>query len=197
MLQTADHIRNEKRMTLAFTFAAGIQWFEAFEAAKQHNRVIVGGFRVRGSVNAAGGGHSAMSPNYSLGMSNLPQCPTRSYSHNFAGVDNVSEMTIVTADGNHVVTNSYSNPDLFWALRGGGGGTWGVITSVTYREHPSTPFSAAFLVQLHLHPELVITQRHGGRNPGYFHSTLRLRTLPRGPPDPKLHCRVRRFLEIL
>ena len=55
-------------------------------------------------------------------------------------------MTIVTADGNHVVANSYSNPDLFWALRGGGGGTWGVITSVTYRTHPSTPFSAAFFL---------------------------------------------------
>jgi len=55
-------------------------------------------------------------------------------------------MTIVIADGNHVVANSYNNPDLFWALRGGGGGTWGFITSVTYRTHPSTPFSAAFLL---------------------------------------------------
>ena len=61
-------------------------------------------------------------------------------------MDNVLEITIVTADGNHVVANSYSNPDLFWALRGGGGGTWGVITSVTYRTHPSTPFSTAFLL---------------------------------------------------
>ena len=138
-------------MTSAFTFAAGVQWFEAYEAAKQHDRVIVGGFSARGSVGAAGGwvlggGHSAMAPNYGLGMSNSPQCPTRSYPHDFAGVDNVLEMTIVTADGNHVVANSYSNPDLFWALRGGGGGTWGVITSVTYRTHPSTPFSAAFLL---------------------------------------------------
>ena len=63
----------------------------------------------------------------------------------FAGVDNVLEMTIVTADGNHVVANPYRNQDLFWALRGGGGGTWGVVTSVTYKTHPSTPFSAAYL----------------------------------------------------
>jgi len=42
-------------------------------------------------------------------------------------------MTIVTADGNHGLANS------FWVPRGGGGGTWGVITSVTYRTHPSTP----------------------------------------------------------
>ena len=55
------------------------------------------------------------------------------------------EITIVTADGQHVVANSYQNKDLFWALRGGGGGTWGVVTSVTYRTHPSTTFSAALL----------------------------------------------------
>ena len=60
-------------------------------------------------------------------------------------MDNVLEITIVTADGKHVVANSYCNKDLFWALRGGGGGTWGVVTSVTYRTHPSTTFSAAFI----------------------------------------------------
>ena len=63
-----------------------------------------------------------------------------------AGVDNVLEITIVTADGNHVTANPYNNEDLFWALRGGGGGTWGVVTSVTYKTHPSTPFSAASLL---------------------------------------------------
>jgi hypothetical protein len=60
-------------------------------------------------------------------------------------VDNVLEITIVTADGDHVVANPYCNQDLFWALRGGGGGTWGVVTSVTYKTHPSTPFVSAFL----------------------------------------------------
>jgi len=55
------------------------------------------------------------------------------------------EITIVTADGNHVIANPYRNKDLFWALRGGGGGTWGVVTSVTYKTHPSTPFSAAYI----------------------------------------------------
>jgi hypothetical protein len=51
-------------------------------------------------------------------------------------------MTIVTADGSHLTVNEYSYPDLFWALRGGGGGTYGVLTSVTYRSHPNTPFSS-------------------------------------------------------
>jgi hypothetical protein len=32
--------------------------------------------------------------------------------------------------------NAYTDPDYFWALRGGGGSAWGVITSVTYRTHP-------------------------------------------------------------
>jgi len=58
----------------------------------------------------------------------------------------VLEINIVTADGNHVVANPYNNEDLFWALRGGGGGTWGVVTSVTYKSHPSTTFSAAILI---------------------------------------------------
>jgi FAD/FMN-containing dehydrogenase len=56
------------------------------------------------------------------------------------------EITIVTADGSHVIANPYRNEDLFWALRGGGGGTWGVVTSVAYKTHPSTPLSSAFLV---------------------------------------------------
>ena len=60
-------------------------------------------------------------------------------------MDNVLEITIVTADGDHVIANPYQNQDLFWALRGGGGGTWGVVTSVTYKTHPSKPLSSAFL----------------------------------------------------
>ena len=51
----------------------------------------------------------------------------------------------MTADGKHIIANAYRNKDLFWALRGGGGGTWGVVTSVTYQTHPSTPFSAALI----------------------------------------------------
>ena len=133
-----------------FTLGAGVQWFEAYDAAKTHNRVLVGGFSPRGSVGAAGGwlqggGHSAMAPNYGLGMQNLHlTIKPRSHGY-FVGVDNVLEFSIVTADGSHVVANAYNNQDLFWALRGGGGGTCGVVTSVSYKTHPSTPFSGAFL----------------------------------------------------
>jgi FAD/FMN-containing dehydrogenase len=60
------------------------------------------------------------------------------------GVDNVVQMTIVTADGRHITTNARTNSDLFWALRGGGGGTYGVLTSATYRTHPVLPVSSSF-----------------------------------------------------
>jgi hypothetical protein len=64
-------------LTIVFTFEAGVQWFEAYEAAKQHRRVIVGGLSARGSVGAAGGwlqggGHSALSPSYGLGNAKIP-----------------------------------------------------------------------------------------------------------------------------
>lgn len=60
------------------------------------------------------------------------------------GVDNILEFTVVLADGSHVTANAYTSSDLFWALRGGGGGTFGVTTSITYRTHPITPMLAAF-----------------------------------------------------
>jgi FAD/FMN-containing dehydrogenase len=44
-------------------------------------------------------------------------------------------MEAVMADGSVLVVNDHQHPDLFWALRGGGGGTFGVVTKVTYRTH--------------------------------------------------------------
>ena len=58
-------------MTAVFTFAAGVQWFEAYEAARQHGREIVGAGRLSISTSGgwpAGGGHSGISPAYGLGM---------------------------------------------------------------------------------------------------------------------------------
>ena len=45
------------------------------------------------------------------------------------------EAEIVTADGVVRIANACTNPDLFWALKGGGGGTFGVVTRVTLRTH--------------------------------------------------------------
>lgn len=42
---------------------------------------------------------------------------------------------MVTAEGHMLAANAVQNVDLFWALRGGGGGMFGVITKVTLRAH--------------------------------------------------------------
>ena len=49
------------------------------------------------------------------------------------------------ADGSLITTNSFQYPDLFWALRGGGGGTYGVVTSATYQTHPTFPLTLAII----------------------------------------------------
>src|SRR5208282_328006 len=45
------------------------------------------------------------------------------------------EAEVVTADGQIRVANACTNPDLFWALKGGGGGTYGVVSKLTLRTH--------------------------------------------------------------
>jgi FAD/FMN-containing dehydrogenase len=50
------------------------------------------------------------------------------------------EAEIVTADGVARIANACTNPDLFWALKGGGGGSWGVVTRLTLRTHDLPDF---------------------------------------------------------
>lgn len=52
--------------------------------------------------------------------------------------DNVISFDVVTADGKFVHANDTKNSDLYWALRGGGG-NFGVVTSIEYRLHPMDP----------------------------------------------------------
>jgi FAD/FMN-containing dehydrogenase len=52
--------------------------------------------------------------------------------------DNATSFDIVTADGRFLRANDKENPDLYWGLRGGGG-NFGVVTSIEYRLHDMDP----------------------------------------------------------
>ncbi|KAA8650336.1 hypothetical protein EYZ11_000705 [Aspergillus tanneri] len=117
----------------AATLQPGEQWFDVYNAAEKQGVLIVGGSAR--TVGAAGG--------YLLGGGHSP------FAHTYGlAADNLLEMTIVSADGEHRVINRFTDPDYFWAVRGGGGSAWGVVTSVTYKTHPVPRNLTVGLVQL-------------------------------------------------
>ncbi|WP_062344639.1 FAD-binding oxidoreductase [Herbidospora yilanensis] len=70
-------------------------------------------------------------------------------------IDVLKAVSLVTADGRLITASANNHPDLFWALRGGGGGNFGIATSFTYQTHPVQdvtvftmrwPWSQAFAV---------------------------------------------------
>jgi FAD/FMN-containing dehydrogenase len=58
---------------------------------------------------------------------------------------------VVTADGVVRVVNAYREPELFWALKGGGGGSFGVVASVTLETHPLPEYFGAVFVNVNAH----------------------------------------------
>jgi FAD/FMN-containing dehydrogenase len=59
--------------------------------------------------------------------------------------DNVCSVELVTADGRVLEVTEQSDPDLFWALRGGGG-NFGIAASIEYRLHPLTMVTGGLIV---------------------------------------------------
>ncbi|KAF2200496.1 FAD binding domain-containing protein [Delitschia confertaspora ATCC 74209] len=105
----------------AIKAGSGVQAFEAYKFAHEHGTVVVGGEGETVGIFGGymqGGGHSPLSSLYGI------------------GADQVLAFEVVKADGTFVTADSTHNTDLFWALRGGGGSTFGVVTSVTVKAHP-------------------------------------------------------------
>jgi FAD/FMN-containing dehydrogenase len=105
----------------AITVGAGTRWLEAYQAATAHGRYVQGGGCM--TVGAAGGfpqggGFGSFSRRYGTAAGNM------------------LEAEVVLASGEIVVANEAQHADLFWALRGGGGGTFGVVTRLTMRTYP-------------------------------------------------------------
>ncbi|EOD51498.1 putative fad-binding domain-containing protein [Neofusicoccum parvum UCRNP2] len=69
-------------------------------------------------------------------------------------IDQAVEFDVVTADGVLRTINACQEPDLFWAMRGGGGGTFAVMVNYKFKVHPSVPFNTySFLANLTDLPE--------------------------------------------
>lgn len=102
----------------AVTIESGAIWLQAYDAV-----TVKGGRYVQGggctTVGVAGliqgGGFGSFSKHYGLAAAGL------------------LEAEIVTADGAVKIVNACKNADLFWALKGGGGGSFGIVTRMTLR----------------------------------------------------------------
>jgi FAD/FMN-containing dehydrogenase len=112
----------------AVTVGAGAIWMHTYhEVTSRGGRYVQGGGC--GTVGVAGlvqgGGFGSYSKTYGSAAASL------------------LEAEIVTADGMVRIANSCINPDLYWALKGGGGGSFGVVTRMTLRTHELPPFFGA------------------------------------------------------
>lgn len=102
------------------TVGAGAVWGDVYAALAGTRFVAIGGLCPTVGVSGflQGGGYSSQ------------------YSRMFGlGVDAVLRLEVVTANGTVVNATAGEHADLFFALRGGGGGTWGVVTEVVIRLH--------------------------------------------------------------
>lgn len=101
---------------------AGLTWGEFDAATQEHGLAVTGGrvtdTGIAGLALGSGSGWLERKLGYTC--------------------DNLVKAEVVTADGRQVVASDDENPDLFWALRGGGG-NFGVVTAFHLRLHPVGP----------------------------------------------------------
>ncbi len=109
----------------AVSVGAGAIWGQTYDAVTtKGGRYVQGGGCM--TVGVAGliqsGGFGPFSKAYGMAAASL------------------LEAEIVTADGVARITNACTNPDLFWGIKGGGGGSLGVVTRLTLRTHELPEF---------------------------------------------------------
>ncbi|ERF75988.1 hypothetical protein EPUS_01354 [Endocarpon pusillum Z07020] len=112
----------------AVRMGAGVQAFEAYEAADVEGVRIMGGSCPTVGLSGGytqGAGHGPLNGAYGL------------------AADNTLEWEVVTAEGEHLVATPEQHSDLYWALSGGGGGTYAVVLSLTTKAHPDSPVAGA------------------------------------------------------
>ncbi|KAF2180460.1 FAD-binding domain-containing protein [Zopfia rhizophila CBS 207.26] len=114
----------------AIKVGAGVSVSEAYEFADMHNGLVVGGncqtVGLAGGLTQ-GGGHSPLASKFGLAS------------------DQVLEWEVVTGTGQLLTATPNRNSDLYWALCGGGGGTYGAVVSMTAKLHPAMIVSASNL----------------------------------------------------
>ncbi len=118
----------------AVTVGSGTIWKQAYDAVTTQAGAYVQGGGCT-TVGIAGliqsGGFGSFSKHYGMAAAGL------------------LEAEVVTADGKVRIANACTNPDLFWALKGGGGGTFGVVSKLTLRVRDLPEFAggAHFIVK--------------------------------------------------
>jgi hypothetical protein len=118
----------------AVTLGAGTIWLHAYDAVTtKAGKYVQGGGCT--TVGVAGliqsGGFGSFSKHYGTAASSL------------------LEAEVVTADGQIRTANACTNPDLFWALKGGGGGSFAAVCKITLRVHELPEFAggASFTIK--------------------------------------------------
>jgi FAD/FMN-containing dehydrogenase len=83
-----------------------------------------------------------------LASANNLRLVVKNTGHDYMGrlpaADQVLEFDVVTADGQRQTVNACQNKDLFWALHGGGGGSFAIVLTAVLCTFPSPPTISAF-----------------------------------------------------
>jgi FAD/FMN-containing dehydrogenase len=112
-------------------------------------------------------------------------------------IDNLLSADVVLADGKFVTASADENPDLFWAIRGGGG-NFGVVTSFTFKLHPiDTIYGGPMFYELSETADVMKWYRDLiSSAPDDLNGFFAFLTVPPGPPFPE-HLHMKKMCGII